>query len=201
MHCGQPADENKIADFAVTAKRRRGREDHVVANLAIVTDMAAIHEITAVTDTGDAASGHGPGVHGNRFPDGAALTDLKPGQFAAIAQGLRRCAQGGEGINRGAVADSTLRSDVDMPDQLAVRADNDVASDDTIRPDRRALADYSAIFNPRSGVDRVHRGSLIACRSAGHLIDFAVVSAGYRGCPVTSDYVLCRRQLRLKWRR
>src|ERR1700721_4806694 len=76
MHRGQPADENEIADFAVTAKRRRSREDHVVTNLAIVTDMAAIHEIPAVAATGDAASGHGPGVHGHRFPDGAALTDL-----------------------------------------------------------------------------------------------------------------------------
>ena len=162
MHRGQPADENKIADFAMTAKRCRSREDHVVADLAIVTDMATIHEIAAVADTGDAASGHGPGVHGHRFPDDAALTDLKPRQFAAIAQGLWRGAQRDEGVDRGAVADGGLRSDVDMRDQLAVRPDNDVAADDTIGTDRRALANHGAIFNPRGWIDRAHRGFLIA---------------------------------------
>src|ERR1700748_3938046 len=87
-----------------------------------------------------------------------------------------------------------------MRDQLAVRADNNVAADNTVGTDRRALADHSAIFNPRGGIDRAHRGSLIACRSGGHLFDFAVVSAGWRGCPVTSGYVLYRRR-RLKAKR
>ena len=93
MHRGQPADENEIADFAVTAKRRRGREDHVVTDLAIVTDMAAIHEIAAVADTGDAAAGDAAGTHGNLLADGAALADLKSCQFSTIVHDLRRRAQ------------------------------------------------------------------------------------------------------------
>ena len=32
MHGRQPADEDEIADLAVTAERGRGREDHVVAD-------------------------------------------------------------------------------------------------------------------------------------------------------------------------
>ena len=90
MHRRQPADEDEIADLAMAAERRRGRKDHVVADLAVVTDMAAVHEISAIADPGNAAAGDGAGVHGHLFPDGAALADLKPGQFAAIAQGLRR---------------------------------------------------------------------------------------------------------------
>ena len=39
VHRGQPADENEIADLAVSAQRRRGREDHVVADLAVMADM------------------------------------------------------------------------------------------------------------------------------------------------------------------
>src|SRR5487761_2019132 len=157
VHRGQPAYENKIADLAVTAKRGRGREDHIDTNLAIVADMAAIHKIAAVADTSDAATGDGPGVHGDRFPDGAALPDLEPGKFAAITQGLRRRAQRDEGVDRAAGADGGLRRDVDMPDQFAVCADHGVAADDAIGTNRCTLADHSAILNPRGGIDRTHR--------------------------------------------
>src|SRR3954463_13272432 len=48
MHRGKAADENKIADLAVAAQGRRRRENHVIADLAVVADMAAIHEISAI---------------------------------------------------------------------------------------------------------------------------------------------------------
>src|SRR5512140_2525466 len=86
VHCGQAADENEIADLAMAAERPGGRKNHVVADMAVVTDMAAVHEITTVADTGDATAGHGAGIHGNLFPDGAALADFEPGEFTAIAQ-------------------------------------------------------------------------------------------------------------------
>ena len=93
MHGRQAADENKIADLGVAAERRRGRKNHVIADDAVMTDMAAIHEITAVPDAGNAAASHGAGIHGDLLPDGATLPDLKLCEFAAIAQGLRRGAQ------------------------------------------------------------------------------------------------------------
>src|SRR5580692_4504424 len=71
MHRRQTADENKVTDLAMTAKCRRGCEDHVVADLAIVTHMAAVHEVAAIADSGDATTDHAPGVHRYRFPDGA----------------------------------------------------------------------------------------------------------------------------------
>jgi len=63
-----------------------GRKDHVVAHDAVVTDMAAVHEITAIADTGNATAGRRSGVHGHLLPEGAALADLQPGEFAAITQ-------------------------------------------------------------------------------------------------------------------
>src|SRR6266576_5389164 len=44
-----------------------------------------------------------------------------------------------------------------MRDQLAAGTDVDVRTDNAIRTDRGALADHSAIFNPRRGIDRTHR--------------------------------------------
>src|SRR3954453_9856421 len=54
MHRRQPADEDEVADLAVTAERRRRRKDHVIADLAVMPDMAAVHEISAVADASDA---------------------------------------------------------------------------------------------------------------------------------------------------
>src|SRR5271154_2569424 len=40
MHGGQTADEDEVADLAVTAKRRGGGENDIVTDLAIVSHMA-----------------------------------------------------------------------------------------------------------------------------------------------------------------
>src|SRR5712672_3856862 len=57
MHRRQAADENKIADLGVAPQRRRGGKSHVIPHDAVVTDVAAIHEITAIPDLGNAATG------------------------------------------------------------------------------------------------------------------------------------------------
>jgi hypothetical protein len=146
-----------IANLAVATERGRGRKDHVMADLAVVTDMAAVHEISAITDPGNTASADGAGVHGHLFPDGATPADLEPGELAAIAQRLRRRAERNERIDRAAVADRGLRRDVHVRDQLAVGADDDVRADDAVGTDRCALADHSAILYPRGGIDPAHR--------------------------------------------
>jgi hypothetical protein len=149
----EPSDKNKIADLAMTAERRRGCKDHIVADLTIVTDMAAVHEVTAVADAGDAPARHGPGAHGGLFADDATLADLKPGEFAATAQRLRRGAERNEWIDRAAVADGGPPLDIHMRDQPAVGADNDIWPHHAVRTDRSSLADHGAILNSRGGVD------------------------------------------------
>src|SRR5207342_1185456 len=125
-------------------------------DLAIVPDMAAVHEVAARADAGHAAAGDRPRIHGRLLPDGASRADLEPGQFVLVAKRLRRCAERDEGIDDAAVADRGLRRDVHMRDQLAVRADDDVGSDDAVGTDRGPLADNSAIFNPRGWID-IHK--------------------------------------------
>src|SRR6185369_4776214 len=132
VHGGQPANEDEIADLAVTAERGGGCKNHVIADLAVVPDMAAIHEIAALADPRHAAAGNRAGIHGDGFADGAARTDLQPGQFALVAQRLRRGAERGERIDCASVPDRGLRSDVNMRDQIAVGADDDVPANDAI---------------------------------------------------------------------
>src|SRR5580698_1850787 len=158
MHGRQAADENKIADLTMSAERRRGCENDVVADLAIVTHVAAIHEVAAVADAGSAAAADCAGAHRDRLPDRATVADLKFRRFTAIAQRLRRAPEGSERIDGTAGADRRVPHHMDMGNQLAVSADPDIAADHAIWADRRALADHSAVFNPRGRVDRGHRG-------------------------------------------
>ena len=84
VHGRQPADEDEIADLAMAAERRRGREDHIVADLAVMPDMGAVHEVTAIADRGHAAPFRAAAIHGHGFADGAVIADLKP----AFLEGL-----------------------------------------------------------------------------------------------------------------
>src|SRR5207237_646709 len=56
VHRRQSADEDEISDLAMAAKRGRGCENHIMADLAVMPDMAAIHEIAAIADPRDAAA-------------------------------------------------------------------------------------------------------------------------------------------------
>src|SRR4051812_3105171 len=80
MHGRKAADENVVADLAMSAQCRRSGKDDVVADHAVVADMAAIHEVAAISNPGDAAAGDRPGAHGRLLPDSAALADLEPGE-------------------------------------------------------------------------------------------------------------------------
>src|SRR5665213_226940 len=155
VHRGQATDENMIADFAVPAEGRRRREDDVIADVAVVTDMTAIHEVPSIADARNAAAGDRAGIHRHLLADGAALPDLEPGQFAAPAQRLRRSAQRDERVNGAAVANRGLCRDMHMRDQPAVGADDNIRSDHAIGADESALADHRTVFDPRGGIDRI----------------------------------------------
>ena len=85
---------------------------------------------------------------------------------------------------------------MDVTDQLAIGADDDVATDDAVGTDRGALADHSAVLNPRGGIDRAHRMIRYRFALSADVFDFAVVSAQFRDCPVTYRYGVFRHRAR-----
>ena len=61
----------------MTAEHGVVGEGHVVADLAIVSDMGADHEEAALADAGHAAAVFGPGIHGDAFAQLAARADQR----------------------------------------------------------------------------------------------------------------------------
>src|SRR6478609_6996543 len=120
--------------------------------------MAVIHEVAAIADARQSAALDGADVHRDAFADGAARSDFEPCRLAAITEILRRPAERRKRRYRAIGADPRVPGDGDMRDKRTTCADDRVATDHAIRPDRGALADHCAFFNPRGGIDRTHRG-------------------------------------------
>ncbi|MEY9148080.1 hypothetical protein ABIF00_006064 [Bradyrhizobium elkanii] len=183
MHRRQAADIDEVADLAVAAERRRRREDHAIADHAVMADMAVVHEEAAIADAGEPAALDRADVHRHALADGAGFADFEAGRLAAIAEILRRPAERRERRDDAAGADPGMPADRDMRDQLAVLAKHDIGADDAVRTDLGAGPDHSAIGNPRSRVDHAHevsvRNSLMAprCYRGARLSIGAVVSA------------------------
>src|SRR3954447_19081658 len=70
---------------------------------------------------------------------------------------------------------------MDMADQLAIGADHGVRTDDAIGANGRPLADHSAVFNPRGGIDHGHQRRPDWRLSPGDIMSgFPVVTATAR---------------------
>src|SRR3954462_788354 len=108
----------------MAAQGRRGREDYVVSDDAIVADMAVIHVVTARTDARETAALLGPDVHRDAFADGASFTDFEPGRLPAVAEVLWGTAQRGKRVDHAAVGDGRMSGQRHMRDQLAIGADH-----------------------------------------------------------------------------
>ena len=134
-HRHAAAEHDMIADRDVTAENSVVGEHHMVADLAIMRDMRADHEKTAVANFGDAAAVLGAGVHGDVFADIAIGADHQPGRPAAIAERLRRRTKRSKRMNDGARTDCGVAGEIDMRDQSATVADAHMRADSAIRTD------------------------------------------------------------------
>src|SRR5580692_2520054 len=189
MHRRKAADINEVSDLAMAAQSCRCSEDDIVADHAIMADVAVVHEIAASSDSREAATLFGSNIHRHAFAKAASLPDLQPGRLTAIAQILRRSAKRDKWMDDATGTDGRVPGHAYMRHQLAVRADHDMRANDAIRTDRRARADHCAILDPRGGVDRAHRMIRYRPVSFGvNVSGFQLVSAAQQDCPVTSDY-------------
>src|ERR1700737_2128530 len=155
-----------------------------------MANMAVIHEISARADSSDAATLLRSDVHRHAFANSASLPDFEPSRVTAIAQRVRRSSESSKRIYHAAGSDRRVPGHVYMRDQLAVRANHDVGADDEVGTDRGALADHSAVFNPRGGIDCAH-GPVFA-NIAVDVREFSVVTATSPDCLVTYGYPVFR---------
>ena len=76
MHRREPADDRVIADLDMAGERAVVGKDHVVADHAVVRDVAVGEEVSAAADARDRAR-RGAAMHGDEFAEGIVVADLE----------------------------------------------------------------------------------------------------------------------------
>src|SRR5690242_1985074 len=133
MNRAESPHSGKVLDGHVSPERGGICHDHVIANMAVVSNMRVSHDQVVATHGSQAPAFHGPTVDGYEFADRVVIPNLQPGRLSLVGDVLRRKADRGERGNRvvGTYLCGTFHRDVG--DQPAIVTDLDVRSDDAIR--------------------------------------------------------------------
>ena len=166
MHRRPAAEDGVVADPAMAGQHDVVRQQHALAEPAIVRDMAVGEEHAPVSDDGLAAAARRAGVHGDALADYAIGADAQRRRLAMILQVLRLVANRGEREHPGAGAEHGVAGDRDVGYQLDGVAKHDPGADVTERPDLDALAQPRAGFDHGAAMDGRQTGTSIADTSA-----------------------------------
>ena len=113
----------------MTAKCRIVRECDLIADLAVVRDVASDHEKAAFADAGHPAAVFRTGIHCRPFTDIATRPDNQPRGTAAVMHRLRRRPQRSERVNDRAFADCGGAGDMNLGDEANAVAKLDIRPD------------------------------------------------------------------------
>ena len=131
----------------VSAESRSIREEHMIADEAIMSHVHISHNQCVTTDTGQAATFHRAAVDGHELPNGIVVANLQARRFALVAEVLRRQADRGERKETVVRTDFARPFDCDVGNQFAALPQLD------IRPDHAVGADLAPGSDTRSGVN------------------------------------------------
>ena len=146
MHRRQPADDRVVLDGHVARERGDVGHDDVVAQHAIVRDVAVGQDVVVRTDARDFAVAGGA-VDGDVFAEGVVVADFRARDAALPFQVLRLQPDAGERKNFILPAERRVAVNDDVRMQFAAVAERDVFADDAIRADFAAGADLRLGMN------------------------------------------------------
>jgi len=141
----------EIIDSCVACQATEARDDRMVSDLAIVTDMRAIHEVVVVTNPSAASPERGTHMDRDLFSDLRPLTDFETGRFAVECPVLRL---GAEARVR---KDSTIRTDMRPTQERDMRTHFDAWPELHLATDECERADDDVIGQNRSVFDACGR--------------------------------------------
>ena len=175
VHRRQPANHRMILDRHVARERRDVGHDDVVAQRAIVRDVAVGEDVIVRADARDFAVA-GRAVNGDVFAEGVAVADFGARDAALPFQILRLQPDAGERKNFVVLSEFRVAVNDDVRMQFATVAERHVFADDAVRPDLATGTDLRFGMNDGSRMNhgnlrfaiydlRAVRGSRGFCRS------------------------------------
>jgi len=151
------ATENHIVfNRAVTGEHDIVGEDHIVADLRVVSHMRSGQKSAMVADTGHHTAARRAGVHGHIFADDVVGADLERAFLALEFQVLRRMTDRRERIDFGSRPNRRVTLDDDMAVQNDIVVQPRMRPDDAIGANAHIGTDAGCRIDDRRGVNIAH---------------------------------------------
>ena len=94
-----PRNRSVIVDVDMSAQQRTVGDNHMIADIAVVSDMGAGHQETVVTDGSDSAILFGTSIDGDTFTNDVVVANLDFGGSALVGDILWFAADYGIGVD------------------------------------------------------------------------------------------------------
>ncbi len=153
MDPGQAAHHRVVLDPHVTGDGAQAGDDHVGADLAVVTDVHAVHHHGVVADARAAAALAGPDVDHRMLADRRAPADHQLGALPREAVVLGLLAEHREGEHPAAFADRGAPGHVGMRSQHHARGELDFGAHVGLGSDLDVLGQLRAGLDDGCGMD------------------------------------------------
>jgi len=139
----QSAGDDKIADFAMTAKSGTVSQDDAFAYLTVMGDMRVIHEETIVTNSGETITG--AAMNGGILAQGNAIAHDHSRRLTFVAQVLRFETDRRTGKQSAIFTNGGVPINDGMRTNSGAGADFDIGPDYRVWPDMDGFVNFSAI--------------------------------------------------------
>ena len=143
----QAANNRRILDHDMSTEADVVYQNHVVSDLAVVSNMTSDHEQPPITHAGHPAPAVGAGLHGDVFADDVAGADHQHGAFARVFLVLWRSSEGGKRIDLGLVSKAGLALNDHVGMQAAAVTQHHARPDVAKRADVHILPQLGAVFD------------------------------------------------------
>ena len=152
MDRGESADHGVVADLDVSGQRAVVREDHLVANDAVVRDVGVSEEVAAAADDCFRA-GQGAAVDRAEFAESVPVADFEKSRLAVVFEVLRFLSDRRVSKKEIAASDFGRAHHRDVVLEFGVFADDDVWPDHAVGPDAGAGRDLGRRIDDGGRVD------------------------------------------------
>src|SRR5262245_40554087 len=147
MDAAQPTEKSEVADLDVAADRGGLGHDDVVADVAIMRDVAIAHDQAVIADRGDRPAAHGAAMQRCVFTNDVVVADDELGWLALVGEILRGAAEADERKDGVVLAEFSVALDEDVSDELGVLAELYARADDAAGADLDAGREFRALID------------------------------------------------------
>lgn len=148
------AEYGEVIDSSVAGQPTKTRDDRMVPDLTIMTDMRAVHDIVVIADSCTSAALRGPDMDRDLFPNLGTRANLEARRFAVKGPILRFGTEAGMRKDSAILRDEGAAQKRHMRPNFDAAAKLHFASDEGERADHHIRSQNRSVFDACRRMDR-----------------------------------------------